>query len=107
MNTYNEIKRTSVVGSLLKQQSPLRAKVSLGFTQYISPSTVKKLDQQASPDVTHMVDVVEGVSLPQLCQKVWNDDSFYVQVAQYNDLNKFRDLKGIQSLIFPPIIQRL
>ncbi|MBI3134484.1 MAG: hypothetical protein HYZ14_07375 [Bacteroidetes bacterium] len=85
--------------------SPLRAKVSLSFSQYISPSTVKKLDKPESPDVTHMVAVVEGVTLPQMCQQVWNDDSYYVQVARYNDLNKFRNLKGIQSLIFPPIIQ--
>lgn len=87
--------------------SPLRAKISLGFSQYISPSTVKKIDKQESPDVTHMLDVVQGVTLPQMCQKVWNDDSYYVQVARYNDLNKFRNLKGIQNLIFPPIVQSL
>jgi hypothetical protein len=85
--------------------SPLRAKISLGFSQYISPSTVKMEEKQASPDVTHLVSVVEGVTLPQLCQKVWSDDSYYVQVARYNDLNKFRNLKGIEKLIFPPIIQ--
>jgi hypothetical protein len=85
--------------------SPLRAKISLGFTQYISPSTVEKLDKKSSPDVTHHLDVVEGVTLPQMCQQVWNDDAYYVQVARYNNLNKFRDLSGIQNLIFPPIIQ--
>ena len=85
--------------------SPLRAKVSLGFSQYISPSTVKKLDGQESPDISHMVDVVDGDTLPQLCQKIWNDDSYYVQVAKYNKLNKFRHLKGGSRLVFPPIIQ--
>jgi hypothetical protein len=85
--------------------SPLRAKVSLSFSQYISPSTVKKLDKQESADVTHIVDVVEGNTLPQLCNDVWNDSSRYVDVARFNDLNKFRNLKGIDKLIFPPIIQ--
>ncbi len=85
--------------------SPLRAKVSLGFSQYISPGTVKKLDEDESPDVSHLVTVVEGITLPQLCQKIWNDDSYYVQVAKFNGLNKFRNLKGIDKLIFPPIIQ--
>jgi hypothetical protein len=85
--------------------SPLRAKISLGFSQYISPTTVKKQDKQASPDVTHLVNVVEGMSLPQLCQRVWNDNSYYVQVAKYNNLNKFRNLTGVSKLIFPPIIQ--
>lgn len=85
--------------------SPLRAKISLGFSQYISPETVTKTDAAASPDMTHMVTVVEGMSLPQMCLDVWNDESHYVQVAKYNGLNKFRNLKGIGELIFPPIIQ--
>lgn len=85
--------------------SPLRAKLSLNFSQYISPETVKKLDDQKSPDITHLVTVIEGMTLPQLCFQVWNDDSYYVQVAKYNDLNKFRNLKGKKSLVFPPILQ--
>lgn len=85
--------------------SPLRAKISLSFTQYLSPQTVQKVDAKKSPDVTHLVDVVEGMTLPQLCQQVWYDEFYYVQVAKYNGLNKFRNLKGIDQLIFPPIIQ--
>lgn len=84
--------------------SALRAKVSLAFDIYISQSTVNKKDARQSPDVSHWVTVVEGVSLPQLCQQVWKDDSKYVQVAKHNRLNKFRDLRGIEKLIFPPII---
>ncbi len=86
--------------------SPLRAKVSLSFSEYISPSTVKKLDKQESPDVTHLVNVVEGDTLPGLCQKIWNDNSYYIQVAEYNKLNKFRNLKGVENLLFPPIISK-
>jgi hypothetical protein len=85
--------------------SPLRAKLSLGFTEYISPESVEEIDAKKSPDITHLISVVEGNTLPQLCQKTWNDDSYYIQVAKYNDLNKFRNLKGGEKLIFPPIIQ--
>jgi hypothetical protein len=85
--------------------SPLRAKVSLNFSLYISPKTVKKLDKCSSPDITHLVTVQEGMTLPQLCQEVWNKDTHYIQVARFNDLNKFRNLSGIQALIFPPLIQ--
>lgn len=85
--------------------SPLRAKLSISLSQYISPKTVEKLDKKGSPDITHLVTVVEGMTLPQLCFQVWNDDSYYIKVAQYNDLNKFRDLRGTEKLIFPPIIQ--
>lgn len=85
--------------------SPLRAKVSMGFSQYMAPKTVTKVDKPTSPDITHLVTVVEGMSLPQLCLQVWHDDKYYVQVAKYNKLDKFRSLKGIDKLIFPPIIQ--
>lgn len=85
--------------------SPLRAKISLGFSQYISPSTAEKMAGKKSPDVTHRVTVEEGVTLPQLCYRVWKDGLLYVQVSRYNRLNKFRNLKGIKRLIFPPILQ--
>ncbi|RUT67870.1 hypothetical protein D0817_24040 [Flavobacterium cupreum] len=84
--------------------SPLRAKISLSFSQYISPKTVTMTDAPESPDLTHIVTVSDGMSLPQLCLQTWNDDSMYVQVAQYNKLNKFRNLSGIDKLIFPPVI---
>jgi len=85
--------------------SPLRAKVSLSFSLYISPKTVKILDNKTSPDITHLVTVQQGMNLPQLCQEVWNDSSYYIQAARFNGLNKFRNLNKIESLIFPPIIQ--
>ncbi len=84
--------------------SPLRAKVSMSFSQYISPSTLEKLDKKESPDVSHIVHVIDGETLPQLCKRIWNDESYYVQVAAYNKLDKFRKLKGGDKLIFPPII---
>lgn len=85
--------------------SPLRAKLSLGFSEYISPQSVEELETKKSPDITHLISVVEGNTLPQLCEQTWNNDSYYIQVTQYNQLNKFRNLKGGQKLIFPPIIQ--
>jgi hypothetical protein len=100
------LKSFDISYSLFKPDgSPLRAKISLSFNQYLSPSTVKKKDKKASPDVSHLVTVVEGITLPQLCQNTWNDDSYYIQVARYNNLNKFRNLKGVRKLIFPPILQ--
>lgn len=83
--------------------SPLRAKISLSFSQYISPETVTMVDAPQSPDLTHIVTVSEGMSLPQLCLQTWNDDSLYIQVAEFNGLNKFRNLNGISKLIFPPV----
>jgi hypothetical protein len=83
--------------------SPLRAKISLAFSQYISPKTVTMTDAPSSPDLTHIVNVTEGMSLPQLCLQIWDDDSLYIQVSKFNNLNKFRNLNGINKLIFPPV----
>jgi len=85
--------------------SPLRAKISMAFTQYISPSTVTKNDAPTSPDLTHILIVNGGITLPQMCLQVWKDDRYYIDVAKFNKLNKFRNLGNIDKLIFPPIVQ--
>lgn len=103
---YSVLKSFDTTYTLFKPDgSPLRAKISLSFGQYTSPEKRAKEDQENSPDITHLVEVVEGETLPQLSNKMWNTPYYYVQVAQYNDLNKFRHLKGGQKLIFPPIIK--
>lgn len=84
--------------------SPLRAKISLGFGQYTAPQAVKIQDNDKSPDISHLVTVVEGNTLPGLCEQVWDNPDYYIQVASYNGLNKFRNLKRVEQLIFPPII---
>ncbi|MCA6362922.1 MAG: hypothetical protein IM638_07775 [Bacteroidetes bacterium] len=83
--------------------SPLRAKISLSFSEYIAPTTVVKQDAPKSPDLTHMLVTMQNTSLPQMCQQVWNDYSLYVKVARFNGLNKFRNLPGGINLLFPPI----
>ncbi|MBK7389174.1 MAG: hypothetical protein KBH11_08480 [Bacteroidia bacterium] len=83
--------------------SPLRAKISLSFEQYLSPSTLRKIDKPESPDVTHLVKVIEGQTLPMICYRTWNDPFKYIEVAEFNKLNKFRQLKGHSNLILPPV----
>lgn len=83
--------------------TPIRAKVNVTFLSYIAPATLKKLDNRQSPDVTHIINVVAGDSLPRICRSVLGDDSFTVPVAKFNKLNKFRHLNQMK-LIIPPII---
>ena len=56
-----------------------------------------------SPPMDRMVTVVAGDTLPALCHKIYGDSSFYVQVAKYNKLNKFRKLTPGMQLRFPPL----
>jgi Contractile injection system tube protein len=85
--------------------NPLRAKISLTFRQYLSEAAVAEQDEKKSPDISQLVTVEEGMTLPQLCNQVWHNDAYCVQAARYNNLNRFRTLKGVQQLIFPPIVK--
>lgn len=106
--TFNSVlKSFDTTYTLFKPDgTPLRAKISLSFGEYISPKEVQKLDKKSSPDMTHMVTVEQGDNLPQLCQRIWQDQSYYIEVARFNNLDKFRHLKSGLELIFPPITQK-
>ncbi len=85
--------------------TPLRAKIAFTFSNYISVKKMEMRDAKKSPDLTHQTIVVEGENLPMLCNKYLNDSKFYIQVARFNDLNKFRKLMSGEKLIFPPVQQ--
>jgi len=59
---------------------------------------------KSAQDYKHLVQLVQGDSLPNECNRVWNNPSNYAQVASYNGLNKFRDLNPNVQLVFPPIL---
>ncbi len=100
------LKKMDTTYTLFKPDgTPLRAKISFNFSQYVSKEKMAKIMGKQSPDLTHQVTVVEGDTLPSLSNKKWQDSKYYIQVARFNDLNKFRKLKGGTKLIFPPIIQ--
>lgn len=83
----------------------IRAKISLRFTSYVDAATAAKEEGKNSPDMTHLINVVDGDSLPQISQQVYNDPHLYVQLAAYNRLNKFRHLKAGSQITAPPLKQ--
>jgi nucleoid-associated protein YgaU len=56
-----------------------------------------------SPDVSHMVEVMEGDTLPSLCKKIYDNPNYYVEIAKINQLKSVRNLKVGQKLYFPPL----
>ncbi len=84
--------------------TPLRAKISLGFSSYTDPVTAAKEAAKSSPDLTHHIDVVAGDTLPLLSERVFNSSEYFLQIAQSNGLNKFRHLKPGTRLIVPPLV---
>jgi len=85
--------------------TPLRAKASLEFTSYIDPATRSRKDNQKSPDMSHRIVISEGDSLPQISQKIYRSSNYYIQIAQANGLNKFRQLQAGSTVIVPPLVQ--
>lgn len=82
---------------------PLRAKVSAGFTGYMSPEEVNKLLNLSSPDLTHARTVFAGDTLPLMCHRIYGDSRYYLDVARVNGLVDFRNLTPGTQIIFPPL----
>ncbi len=82
---------------------PLRADVELSFKEYISKEEQTKTKDKQSPDMTHIVIVKAGDTLPLLCNRIYDDSSYYSEVAEVNKIMNFRKLKPGTKLIFPPI----
>lgn len=83
--------------------TPLRAKVAVSFQSYTSETQLANETKKSSPDLTHLVTVVAGDTLPLLCHTIYGDSRFYYRVARFNGLDNFRTLKPGQQLLFPPL----
>ncbi len=82
---------------------PLRAEIDLAFTGFVSKEEEALRANRSSPDLTHVVEVKSGDTLPLLCSRVYNDSSYYLAVAEVNGIAHFRDIKPGQKLYFPPL----
>jgi hypothetical protein len=83
--------------------TPLRAKVSVTFLGFASEKQLAQEAQLESPDVSHLVTVVAGDTLPGLSYRIYGTSLYYLQVAAYNGLSNFRRLEPGMQLIFPPL----
>lgn len=84
--------------------NPLRARITLEFSSYMAPALAAKAAGNESPDMTHLVNVIAGVNLPQISQRIYRSPLHAVQIAQFNGLNKFRHLKPGQVITVPPLV---
>ncbi len=82
---------------------PLRAKVDLSFVGSMSQRESELVSNRSSPDLTHSVVVRQGDTLPLLCQRVYGDPGYYLDVAAFNGLASFRHLQPGVQLHFPPL----
>jgi hypothetical protein len=83
--------------------TPLRAMVNATFMQVVDEKRRSAEQGKNSPDLTHVRYVKEGDTLPYMSYKIYGDASYYIQVAKYNGLNNFRNIRPNMKIVFPPI----
>lgn len=83
--------------------TPLRARMSVSFKSYTSESMLAKEANTLSPDMTHLVVVQAGDTLPDLCYQIYGDSGYYMDVAKINGLLSFRGIAPGTTLSFPPL----
>jgi contractile injection system tube protein len=80
---------------------PLRIKIGATFLNY------KNSDEQAqtqgnSPDLTHYRLSKQDDRLDLLTYDIYNDSSYFMQIARVNNLSSIRNIKAGTDLYFPP-----
>ena len=84
---------------------PLRVKVSVSFVNYISRKEEQAKANAQSPDLSHVILLKAGESIPYWCHIIYGDASYCTDIARYNGLSNFRNVKPGNRLLFPPIVR--
>lgn len=83
--------------------TPLRAKLTPTFQEFLSDKTIDLEENASSPDLTHVRTVKAGDTLPLMCYDIYRDSRFYLEVARVNGLKQFRYLEPGTRITFPPL----
>jgi len=83
--------------------SPIRAIARCTFRGTIDEPLLRKIENRASPDVTHERKMKESDRLDLMTKKIYSDQKYIIQVAEANRLDGFRKIKAGTKIFFPPI----
>ena len=101
---YGRLQSMALQYTLFKPSGePLRAKVDLEFVGFMSSKEAELAANRSSPDLSHLVEVRDGDTLPLLCSRIYGDPSYFLEVARFNRLDGFRRLTPGSRLHFPPL----
>ena len=81
----------------------IKAMVKCRFVENLSREQIDARDKKNSPDLTHRRRIVAGENLPYKTFGIYNEQSLYVAVAEFNQLDSLRDLQLGDILAFPPL----
>lgn len=83
--------------------SPLRGVAKIKLKDAKDEEYRAAKENKKSPDLTHIRQVVEGNTLPRMCDEIYGDSKYYLEVAKINGITNFRKLTPGQRINFPPI----
>jgi LysM repeat protein len=89
--------------SFNRDGTALRAEIEAELIYDEDPSKRVKKENKSSPDLTHLRVVKAGETLPMLCKEIYGSPSYYLRIAQINNLDNFRNLAPGQEIFFPPL----
>ena len=84
--------------------TPIRAVAKAKFKASIEEVKRAAKEDKSSPDLTHVVVVKAGDTLPLLCHRLYGDSTYHLAVARINRLDNPRRLEPGTSLVFPPLV---
>lgn len=82
----------------------LMAEVHFIFTIHMDNETAAKKQNRNSPDMSHLQVMKDGDKIPLICNDIYDDPTYYIQIAELNGLTNFRDISIGKKLLFPPLI---
>jgi phage tail protein X len=81
--------------------TPLRARADATFIGYNDEVEIALRANKSSPDLSHVLTVRAGDTLPLMCYGVYGTSAVYLQVARVNGLTDVRQLRPGTQLLFP------
>jgi nucleoid-associated protein YgaU len=82
---------------------PLRATARAKFKGFVEDNLRVAMENNSSPDLTHVREVKKGDTLPLMTFRIYGDSKYYLEVAKANNITNFRKLEVGQRIFFPPI----
>jgi hypothetical protein len=83
--------------------TPLRATASAKFKGFVEDNLRVAMENNSSPDLTHIRMVKDGDTLPLMSFRIYGDSKYYLEVAKANNITNFRKLTVGRKIFFPPI----
>lgn len=86
-----------------KDGRPIRAKAKCIFKGTATYEVMVAKQNKMSPDLTHLRTVNMNDKLALMVENIYENPSYYIDVAQTNQLLSFRKIETGQNISFPPI----